>query len=394
MDLKKIEDKISSFSPFVKDIRVVMRDNFPFAIIYPDFEALQEAKIINIENELRWYGVELYNMEVDDAYKVHGYEIVHEKLPTEEEPDDEVYRVLKSYLSSVTKAEILPASHLELDLGLDSLDYVELFIFVEKSFGVEIDEALFSKLMKMKLLYEYIKEHQTHATRIDETRVKWDEVLKEDIDEKLIYSPIVMFIFKTVLFPLFKLLFRMEVIGRENIPATSCLIAPNHQSMLDGFLIESTLPYTILKRSFFLSYKGVFGSWFLKPIAINGQNILIDEDEDLKHTMQYCALPLKEGNNLVIFPEGARSRDRKFLEFKPFFAMLSKTFDRPVVPVVIDGSFEALRTGKIIPSLKKIRVTYLKPIYPEGMTYAQMTAKVKEAIATEMQRNPVYSKAL
>ena len=73
--------------------------------------------------------------------------------------------------------------------------------------------------------------------------------------------------------------------------------------------------------------------------------------------------------------------------------MLSKTFDRPVVPVVIDGSFEALRTGKIIPSLKKIRVTYLKPIYPDGMTYAQMTAKVKEAIATEMQRNPVYSKA-
>lgn len=394
MDLKKIEDKISSFSPFVKDIRVVMRDNYPYAIIYPDFEALQEAKIINIENELRWYAVELYNMEVDDAYKVHGYEIVHEKLLLEDEPDDEVYRVLKSYLSSVTKEEILPASHLELDLGLDSLDYVELFIFVEKSFGVEIDEAVFSKLMKMKLLYEYIKEHQTHATRIDETRVKWDEVLKEDIDEKLIYSPIVMFLFKTVLFPLFKLLFRMEVIGRENIPATSCLIAPNHQSMLDGFLIESTLPYAILKRSFFLSYKGVFGTWFLKPIAINGQNILIDEDEDLKHTMQYCALPLKEGNNLVIFPEGARSRDRKFLEFKPFFAMLSKTFDRPVVPVVIDGSFEALRTGKIIPSLKKIRVTYLKPIYPDGMTYAQMTAKVKEAIATEMQRNPVYSKAL
>ena len=393
MDLKKIEDKIASFSPFVKDISVVMRDNYPYAIIYPDFEALQEAKIINIENELRWYAVELYNMEVDDADKVHGYEIVHEKLLLEEEPDDEVYKVLKSYLSSVTKEEILPASHLELDLGLDSLDYVELFIFIEKSFGVEIDEALFSRLMKMKLLYEYIKEHQTHATRINETRVKWDEVLKEDIDEKLIYSPIVMFLFKTVLFPLFKLLFRLEVIGRENIPATSCLIAPNHQSMLDGFLIESTLPYAILKRSFFLSYKGVFGTWFLKPIAINGQNILIDEDEDLKHTMQYCALPLKEGNNLVIFPEGARSRDRKFLEFKPFFAMLSKTFDRPVVPVVIDGSFEALRTGKIIPSLKKIRVTYLKPIYPEGMTYAQMTAKVKEAIATEMQRNPVYSKA-
>lgn len=391
MDLKKIENRILALSPYVKDIKVVMHGDYPYAIIYPDFEALKEAKIINIEDEIRWYGVELYNMEVDDAQKVHGYEIVREEPVAQDEPDDEVYRVLKSYISTVTKEKIFLASHMELDLGFDSLDYVELFIFIDQTFGVKINEAMFSKMMKLQLLYEYIKEHHTH---IDARTAQWDEVLREDIDEKLIYSPLVMFLFKTVLFPFFKLLFRLEVIGRENLPATSCIIAPNHQSMLDGFLIESTLPYAIVKRSFFLAYKGVFGTPLLKPIAINGQNILIDEDENLKRTMQYCALPLKEGNNLVIFPEGARSRDRELLEFKPFFAMLSKTFDRPIVPVVIDGSFEALRTGKIIPSLKKIRVTYLKPIYPDGLTYEQITEKVKEAIATEMQRNPVYSKAL
>ena len=390
MDLEKIEDRISSLSPFIKDIKVVLHGNYPYAIISPDFQALQDAKIINIESQIRWYGVELYNMEVDDAHKVHGYEIFSDEPVALDEPNDEIYRILKSYISTLTKEEIFPSSHVELQLGLDSLDYVELFIFVEKSFGVLINEAIFSKIMTMQALYEYIKKHQIH---IDEATVEWEEVLREDIKEELIYSPFIMFLYKTVMFPLFKLLFRIEVIGTENIPSSACVIAPNHQSMLDGFLVEATLPYGILKYSFFLAYKQVFGTTLLKPIAKYGQSILIDANENLKHTMQYCALPLKEGNNLVIFPEGARTRDRELLEFRPFFAMLAKTFHVPIVPVVIDGSFEALRTGKFIPSLKKIRITYLKPIYPDGLTYDEITMKVKEAIESEMTRNPVYSKA-
>lgn len=387
MDLKKIEDRISALSPFVKDIKVVMRGSYPYAIISPDFEALQDAKIINIESQIRWYGVELYNLEVDDAHKLHGYEILSDELVAYDEPNDEIYRILKSYIATLTKEKISPSSHVELHLGLDSLDYVELFIFIEKSFGVVIDEAIFSKMMTMQALYEYIKKHQNHA---DEATVHWDKVLQEDIEEELIYSPFIMFLYKTIMFPLFKLLFRMEVRGHENIPSSSCVIAPNHQSMLDGFLMEATLPYGILKKSFFLAYKQVFGTTLLKPIAKYGQSILIDANENLKHTMQYCALPLKKGNNLVIFPEGARSRDRELLEFRPFFAMLAKTFNLPIVPVVIDGSFEALRTGKVLPSLKKIKITYLKPIYPDGLSYDEITIKVKEAIESEMRKNPVY----
>ena len=390
MDLKNIEQIILSYCVYVKKVEVIMMDGYPFALIYPDYEALKKAKIINIESEIRWYGVELYNMEVDEDYKIKAYEILIDEVSTKDEPDDKIYRILKSYLSTLSEEEIYPSSHLELHLGLDSLDYVELFIFIEKSFGVKIDEALFSSMMEMQTIYEYVKEHKTH---IDEEEVKWNEVLEEHIDEELVYSPFIMFFYKTLLLPLFKLLFRVEIIGRENIPKSSCIITPSHQSMLDGFLIESTLPYSVLKNTFFLAYKQVFGTSVLNPVAKHGQSILIDANENLKHTMQYCALPLKKGNNLVVFPEGARSRDRELLEFRPFFAMLSKTFDVPVVPVLIDGSFEALGTGKIIPSPKKIRVTYLKPIEPNGMSYHELTAKVKESIQDELDRNPVYPKA-
>jgi len=408
MNLHDIQDRISILCPFIKEIVVTIQNGHPFALIYPNFQALKSAHIINIESELRWYGVELYNMEVEESKKIRGYFISKyplAKTPSGEfdittiqdiisnknikntpdiitnEPGDNLYQTIKSHLSTVTNETVTPESHLELDLGLDSLDYVELFVFIEHSYGVKIDEKIFSCIMTMQDLYEYIKEHKEYITPI---KIEWESILNEEHDEKLIFSPFIMFTYKTILLPFFKLFFRLEIKGVEHIPKSSCIIAPTHQSMLDGFLIEATLPYSTLKNTFFLAFKQVFGTIFFNPIAKHGQSILIDANINLKETMQHASLPLKKKKNLVIFPEGARTRDRKLLEFRPFFAMLSKTHNVPIVPVIIDGSFEALRSGKIFPRPRKIKLTYLKPIYPDNMSYDELTELVKKAIEDEM----------
>jgi len=380
MNLHQIEKKVLEICPFIKNISVTLHNGHPFALIYPDFQALESANIINIESEIRWYGIELYNMKVDESQKIRGYKILtktSQKSEATDEPTDELYKSIKLYLSSLSNVTVLPSSHLELDLGLDSLDYVELFVFIEQSFGVKIDERIFSSIMSVQALYNYIKEHQKS---FNPTEVKWEKILNEKLDEKLIYSPFIMFSYKTLLLPFFKLFFRLDVKGVENIPSSTSIIAPTHQSMLDGFLIEATLPYATLKNTFFLAYKQVFGTFLMRPIAKHGQSILIDANYKLKETMQRVSLPLKKGNNLVIFPEGARTRDGKLLEFRPFFAILSKTHNVPIVPVIIDGSFEALPAGKIFPRPKKIKVTYLKPIYPKDLSYDELTRVVKSAI--------------
>ncbi|MBU1215849.1 1-acyl-sn-glycerol-3-phosphate acyltransferase [bacterium] len=390
MDFKKIENRVLALSPFLENIKVSLRGGKLFASMTPDFEALQKANIINIEDELKWYAVELYNLEVPDEEKIRGYEIVYPKISSEEEPkEDEIYRRLKGFLQTLSSAKINYNSHLELDLGLDSIDYVELFIFVEESFGVLIDEKNFASMMRLHELYLYVKEH---CKAVQNASSSLNEALKEPIKEKLRYSPFIMLLYKIFLFPLFKLYFRLEVSGRENIPQSPCIFAPSHQSMLDGFLVESSLPYKTLKNTFFLAYKNVFGTKFLKPISDNGQTILIDANENLKHTLQYVALPLHEHKNLVIFPEGARTRDRELLEFRPFFAMLSKLYNVPVVPVLVDGSFEALRSGTLFPKPKKIIVRYLEPIYPDGLDVAEITQKTKDAIAYELKSNGVFSR--
>ncbi|MDA3907580.1 MAG: 1-acyl-sn-glycerol-3-phosphate acyltransferase [Sulfurimonas sp.] len=414
MNLHNIQERILILCPYIKEIVVTLHNGHPFALIYPNFQTLKAANIINIESEIRWYGIELYNMEVDEPQKVRGYLIsttplaktssglfdntaiktviakhkVQKINSLEKEPSDNLYLIIKSYLAKLSYETILPSSHLELDLRLDSLNYVELFVFVENSFGVKINEAIFSDLMIMRDLYNYIKEYKLY---IHPSKTDWSEILREEKDDELIYSPYIMFTYKTLLLPLFKLFFRLEIKGIENIPASTCIIAPTHQSMLDGFLIEATLPYSVLKNTFFLAFKQVFGTMFFNPIAKHGQSILIDANINLKETMQHVSLPLKKGHNLVVFPEGARTRDRQLLEFRPFFAMLSKTHNVPIVPVVIDGSYEALPTGKIFPRPKKVKVTYLKPIYPTGMSYDEITTLVKSAIEDEIRNNPMIN---
>ncbi len=406
VDLSKIESALLKRSAFIKEAVVIIKEGHPFAVIYPDFELLKKAAVINIEEEIKWYGVELYNIDAQEDEKIRGYRIVtHPLARTPEgewdkravsqqltqaeeaegegsEPGDEIYRKLKKYLSSVSVHPVHMRSHLELDLELDSLEYVMLFVFIEKSFGLHLDEKVFSRLMVMQDLYRWVHKHSKKAGFAE---VNWNDLLNEKSREKLVYSPWVMMAWKLALLPFFKLYFRLKISGRENFPEGPFIIAPNHCSMLDGFIILATLPPPVLKKSFFLAYEGEFGTPRLKPLARHSQMLLIDIDKDLKISLQRTALPLIESKNLVIFPENARSRDGKLLPFKKFFAILSKEINVPIVPTLLQGTFEALPAGKIFPKRTDISIEYLKPVYPGEENYEELSGRVKKAIQTQLQ---------
>ncbi|MEA3455537.1 MAG: 1-acyl-sn-glycerol-3-phosphate acyltransferase [Campylobacterota bacterium] len=395
--LTEIEKRLLCLSKFVKEVTVKKREAEVIAFIYPDFQALKEQKIVNIENEIRWYAVELYNLDPIDDIKLDGYRIVQEPfslaIEKEErnkasisEPKDEMYQQIKSYLQGVTAQPILPTSHLELDLKLDSLDYVMLFAFVEKSFAVYMDEALFAERMVMQDFCRYIAQKQQKS---DIHRVSWSEFIEEPVEYALAYSPLWMTFYKTFFLPLFKLYFRLDISGEENLPESPCIIAPSHQSMLDGFILAASLPYAVLKRSFFLAYEGEFGKSFMRPVARNGQLIMINTNRNLKTSMQRTAVPLKEGENIIIFPEGARSRDAKLLPFKRYYAILAKELNLPIVPVLLDGTFEAMKAGKLFPRPAEVRVEYLSPVYPDELSYEEINGRVKSAIAEAMQKHPL-----
>lgn len=414
VNIPKIEQTFLKISNVVKEVAVFIHDNHLFALIYPDFQEAKNRKIIRIGNEIRWYAVELYNMQAKNDQKIKGYQIVQTPLPkdakgeversklekfmkeqallcgnVEDEPRDKVYQSIKKFLSTLTDEPITLSSHLELDLHLDSLNYIELFTFIEKSFGVHIDEAQFSQMMIMDVLYHYVNEKKQKTTIAD---INWKTILNEKIGFDLIYSSVPIMIYKTLFLPLFKLYFSLKVSGSENFPKQPCIIAPSHQSMLDGFILAAALPYSVLRKTFFLAFQIVFDTKIMRLIMQNSQTILIDVNKDLKISMQKSTVPLKNGQNLVVFPEGARSRDRELLEFKKFFAILSIELDIPVVPVVLDGTFEAMPAGKLFPRPSRVIIKYLDPIYPKGLSYDELATKVKEAIHAEMIKHPLHIK--
>ena len=96
------------------------------------------------------------------------------------------------------------------------------------------------------------------------------------------------------------------------------------------------------------------------------------------------AYALKNGKNVVIFPEGARTRNGKLLPFKKGFAILSKELNIPVVPVVIKGAFESLPINKSLPSPFKISVEFLNPVYPENKSYDEIVKIVYDEISKKL----------
>ena len=114
----------------------------------------------------------------------------------------------------------------------------------------------------------------------------------------------------------------------------------------------------------------------------NKNNVIVmDLNQDLKESIQKMAEVLKQGKKIIIFPEGTRSKNGELGDFKKTFAILSKELSVPVVPVAISGAYNALPAGSRFPRpFTKIKVNFLEPVYPEGLSFEDITQKVKNLI--------------
>jgi long-chain acyl-CoA synthetase len=406
-----VEAEVKRLNSLVAEIAVVEAEGGLCACIAPDLEEAARQGIVNLTAEIRWYAVELYNMDAPEGMKIRSFHVAPSPLPksaeggidtaglaewveqasrphpAEPDIDDPLYRELKAYIGRMTEQPVYPSSHFEFDLGLDSLDHVELFAFVEESFGVTIHDRSFAAMMTPKALWRYVR---AHRKRMEPRPVAWSKLLRKRQGTTLHTSPWALRLFKWLALPLFKLYFRLEISGTEKIPEAPCIIAPSHQSMLDGFIITASLPTEVLEQTFTLAFDLVFGRGLMTPVARYGQLVLIDVNNDLKASVESSGVPLMAGKNLIVFPEGARSRDRQLLEFRPLFAMLAKEFDVPIVPVVLDGTFEALRAGMLFPRPARVVVTYLDPVRPEeGESVELLSMRVKKRIREEMEAHPL-----
>ena len=184
---------------------------------------------------------------------------------------------------------------------------------------------------------------------------------------------------------LMRILFRIEHSGLGNIPAEGpLLVVANHNTYFDPFWIA----VRIYRATRFMAWDKIFkfpvaGALFrwLGAFPVSLEN---PETSALKASVRI----LRQGEALMIFPEGGRSPDGNLLPFKEGAAHLALKFGVPVLPVVVHGGHRVWGPKMSLPMPRKVRVEYLPVIRPDQFekSTAGLTRQVRDVIESRLKR--------
>lgn len=434
-------------SPFVSEVCVlgVKDDSSQFkgaeklcAVVVPHFEYLKSQRIVNAREWVVW---ELENLgrELPEYQRVHDFVLRAEPLPRtttrkirrfelrtqldelralEERKAREVVlseaerkemdspagravvAAIKKHVSDIES--ISPQMNLEIDLHLDSLARAECVVSVEQSLGIELKPEDVSTVQRVGELIQLANAPGSGATRLGPKGEKfhWRHVLAGTSAElpelAQLLRPksglvLIAYLVLQLIYLLARFVFRMEVKGGEVLTRIKppYLICPNHQSYIDPFLVCSTYPRGVLKKTFHVGSSMYFTS---APMAQLGRliNVIpIDPDVQLLHAMRAGAAGLRAGKILNIYPEGQRSFDGQLHEFKKGAAILATELNLPIVPVALDGAFRIWPRKSWRIRLAKVKISFGEPIEAraiisgetdEETAYEKVTAVLKQRI--------------
>ncbi len=158
-----------------------------------------------------------------------------------------------------------------------------------------------------------------------------------------------------LIFLYFKIFWRTEVTGLENVPKTGgVLLAANHQSFADPPLVGCFLDRAI----FYFAKEELFNvpvlGWIIRQVNAFPVKRFEHDIGAFKHAQHL----LQSGQIVLVFPEGRRNKTGLVGKAKSGVGMLAYKAKVPVVPVCVWNTNKMMR-------FKKIRVQYLAPIYPK-----------------------------
>lgn len=407
----EIEEKLMSLDSNIRELAVTARDGLLHALILPTPGFLEDIPAAQSEH-FRWRLLDTYNRMAPPAKKITRLTILTGELPktrlgkikryelsalavgtytkaaTESAAaapkDDPVYSAFEQFLKhDLDCRDVYPSSHWEMDLALDSISRVSLLVFIEKTFGIKLDESIFRDHPTLLSLVRYVDKNKLYQEEVPRAALSLFDPEADtplDLPKSRWIHPFLRTFFGIGL----RLYFRVRCTGRENLPTTGqCILAPNHQSFIDGLFVSMYLPIPLLRKTFYYAKKKHVKDGLLMSLANNCNVIMVDVDKDVKLSLQKLAHALKTGNSLILFPEGTRTIDGQLGDFKPTFAQLAKELNVPIVPVAISGAYEALPRGGRMPRLgTKVSVQFLPPVAPEaGMDEYTLSETVREEIA-------------
>jgi long-chain acyl-CoA synthetase len=431
-------------APLVKEICVMALESRPgdptserlHAVIVPNFELLRERKIVNSKEAIR-FEIEALSHKIASTKRLGSYDIWQDDLPrtttrklkrfqiekkvrelkekgagdseigtekplTADEQQwlerDDVKRALEIVReSSRNKLEsIRPTHNLELDLGLDSMQRVELLTALEQQLGGDVPEAQLGEIYSVRdLLDAILSSAERGEGQVGATAPAWSTILSEPITDPEVlalarhnmFAEVFFFLVGRIVY-LFTLdRFHLKIRGLENLPEKGpYLLCSNHQSYIDPIVMASTLPWRLFRLTFALGTSEIFGKGFMRRLARWLRVVVLDPDANLVPAMRAGAFGLNHGRVLILYPEGERTNDGSPRVFRKGAAILSIHTQAPIVPVAIDGFYEAWPRHKKYPKFARLQLVFGKPIQPPPVSeanesaYEQLTSDLKSRV--------------
>jgi len=410
----EIEGKLGGFSEAIKEAGVFMHNDMLHAVILPDYSFLKDNNIIDVTQYFREKVISPFNAELSSYKRIMQFTLVNTELPrtrlsklqrfklaelitspeikkeSAAEPTTPEYQAIKSFIESQVDMDILPDHHLEFDISMDSLNKLSLIEYIEKNFGIKMNEEQLLKFPSIRKMAEHIQTNKLfHKT---DQQTGWSGDIKDDSELILPKSPYILRPSVRLVRGIFRLFFKFEGKGMGNIPEGPCFIAPNHESALDAFLVLSYLDKKTLKETFSYAKKEHVKSWIRRYLARHANIIVMDISKDLKQSILKMAQVVKQGKKILIFPEGTRTKSGELGEFKKTYTILSTELNIPIVPVLISGAYEAMSSGaKKIKRGEKITVEFLPALFPGKMNPEELNLLVKNQI---VQAKEKYTRTL
>ncbi|MFZ0769804.1 MAG: AMP-binding protein [Candidatus Sulfotelmatobacter sp.] len=433
-------------SPYIKELAVMGLEGKPseggdrlHAVIVPNFDVLRQKKIVNAKEVIR-FAIESLSQQIASTKRIGGYEIWQEDLPRTttrkikrfevekrvranqerqvsddselpaerpltpdetawlDQPDVQRALAIVREAARTSPPTLRPTHNLELDLGLDSMQRVELLSQIEEQLGGNVEESQLAGIYTVRDLVDAVLQSAASGAGGPDTRTTfagWGAMLAEEPNPSdvlpLVRPQRVSAAFWYMVSRLIQVIaldrFALHVCGIEKLPKSGpCIISSNHQSYLDPLILAGVLPPEVFDKVFAVGTSEIFGEGFMLKVARSLRVVVVDPDANLIPAMRAGAFGLRQGRPLILYPEGERSIDGKPRIFKKGAAILSIHLQVPIVPVAIEGFYKAWPRNKSFQGFSPLKMVFGDPIIPPPESeaseeaYEKLTGELKSRV--------------
>ncbi len=408
--------------PLIKEIALFAQNGALVGLVVPDFEAVRAAGAVRMRDLIRDALADKARGLPSHA-RLTGFAVARDRLPRTQlgkirrhlvpalyqRASEDRAPIAPAELSAEDKALLedetaaaawewlkqrFPGRSLDLDmspqldLGIESLGWVDLTLALERDLGASLREQEIARIVTLRdLLREVIAaKAQPHAPAAPPPAVVLASLGP--------LERVLRWLVEGFARGLMRIGFRLRIRGRENLPAHGpFLVCPNHESYLDPIAVTAALPHAILNQTWWAGWTGIlFTSRLRRLFSRVMQVVPLDVDRIAGAGLAVGSAVLARGQVMAWFPEGQLTRDGELRRFLPGVGVLAREHPVPIVPVRIEGSYECWPVGENFGwRFHPIAVTFLPPLDPAtfaGMEPQAIADAVRAAIAADQETNP------